>query len=32
LGIEIVHVDKNGGFAIAGLDSSEPDINDGQIV
>jgi len=26
-----IHIDKNGGFAIAGLDSSEPDINDGQI-
>jgi len=28
---KFVHVDKSGGFAIAGLDSSEPDINDGQI-
>lgn len=26
-----IHIDKNGGFAIIGLDSSEPDINDGQI-
>ena len=26
-----VHSDKNGGFAIKGLDSSKPDINDGQI-
>lgn len=28
---KFVHVDKSGGFAIVGLDSSEPDINDGQI-
>ena len=28
---KFIHVDKSGGFAIVGLDSSEPDINDGQI-
>lgn len=28
---KFVHLDKIGGFAIIGLDSSEPDINDGQI-
>lgn len=28
---KFVHTDKSGGFAIIGLDSSEPDINDGQI-
>lgn len=28
---KFVHLDKSGGFAILGLDSSEPDINDGQI-
>ena len=28
---KFIHVDKDGGFAIAGIDSSEPDINDGQI-
>lgn len=28
---KFIHVDKAGGFAIVGLDSSEPDINDGQI-
>jgi 3',5'-cyclic AMP phosphodiesterase CpdA len=28
---KFIHVDKTGGFAIVGLDSSEPDINDGQI-
>ena len=28
---KFVHIDKSGGFAILGLDSSEPDINDGQI-
>jgi len=28
---KFVHIDKSGGFAIIGLDSSEPDINDGQI-
>jgi Icc protein len=28
---KFVHLDKTGGFAILGLDSSEPDINDGQI-
>lgn len=28
---KFVHLDKAGGFAIIGLDSSEPDINDGQI-
>ena len=28
---KFIHIDKSGGFAIAGLDSSEPDINDGQI-
>lgn len=28
---KFIHIDKKGGFAIAGLDSSEPDINDGQI-
>jgi 3',5'-cyclic AMP phosphodiesterase CpdA len=28
---KFTHVDKSGGFAIFGLDSSEPDINDGQI-
>jgi 3',5'-cyclic AMP phosphodiesterase CpdA len=28
---KFLHLDKSGGFAIAGLDSSEPDINDGQI-
>lgn len=28
---KFVHLDNKGGFAIIGLDSSEPDINDGQI-
>jgi 3',5'-cyclic-AMP phosphodiesterase len=28
---KFVHIDNDGGFAIAGVDSSEPDINDGQI-
>ena len=28
---KFLHMDKDGGFAIVGLDSSEPDINDGQI-
>ena len=28
---KFIHMDKSGGFAILGLDSSEPDINDGQI-
>ena len=28
---KFIHVDKSGGYAIIGLDSSEPDINDGQI-
>jgi 3',5'-cyclic AMP phosphodiesterase CpdA len=28
---KFIHLDKNAGFAIVGLDSSEPDINDGQI-
>ncbi|MDI6724613.1 MAG: metallophosphoesterase [Methanobacterium sp.] len=28
---KFTHLDKNAGFAILGLDSSEPDINDGQI-
>lgn len=28
---KFLHTDKKGGFAILGLDSSEPDINDGQI-
>lgn len=28
---KFLHMDKKGGFAILGLDSSEPDINDGQI-
>ncbi|UTB33519.1 MAG: metallophosphoesterase [Methanobacterium sp. ERen5] len=28
---KFIHIDKSGGFVIAGLDSSEPDINDGQI-
>jgi Icc protein len=28
---KFIHIDKDGGFAIAGIDSSEPDINDGQI-
>ncbi|HMK54570.1 MAG TPA: metallophosphoesterase [Methanobacteriaceae archaeon] len=28
---KFIHIDKSGGFAIVGLDSSEPDINDGQI-
>ncbi len=28
---KFVHLDKSGGFAIIGLDSSEADINDGQI-
>ncbi len=28
---KFLHMDKSGGFAILGLDSSEPDINDGQI-
>ncbi len=28
---KFIHIDKSGGFTIIGLDSSEPDINDGQI-
>ena len=28
---KFLQIDKDGGFAIVGLDSSEPDINDGQI-
>lgn len=28
---KFLEIDKDGGFAIVGLDSSEPDINDGQI-
>ncbi len=28
---KFIHMDKSGGFAILGLDSSEQDINDGQI-
>lgn len=28
---KFLHMDKSGGFAILGLDSAEPDINDGQI-
>ncbi len=28
---KFVHIDKKGGFAVIGLDSSEPDIDDGQI-
>ena len=28
---KFIHIDKSGGFAIIGFDSSEPDINDGQI-
>lgn len=28
---KFVHLDKAGGFAVLGLDSAEPDINDGQI-
>ncbi len=28
---KFLHVDNDGGFAIVGLDSSQPDLNDGQI-
>lgn len=28
---KFLHVDNDGGFAIIGLDSSQPDLNDGQI-
>jgi 3',5'-cyclic AMP phosphodiesterase CpdA len=28
---KFLHIDRDGGFAVIGLDSSQPDINDGQI-